>query len=174
MYAIRSYYGFYWSLVNDAITNGTKISLGPEASTEFKTSISIELQNETLYYFVSYLVSESGVSYSPVKVISGNVVDLDGNTYRTIYDSSSRKLWMAENLKVPQTTSGDHIPQLSSQQIQMHPNAYQTAWNFDMLNLETYGRLYSGTVLEMYYNVCPQGWHLPSEEEFNGLTLKLV
>ena len=57
------------------------------------------------------------------------------------------KIWMAENLNFK--TDSD-------------------SWNFnnDSLNGNKYGRLYT---FDMAKKVCPEGWHLPSKEDFEEL-----
>jgi uncharacterized protein (TIGR02145 family) len=47
---------------------------------------------------------------------------------------------------------------------------YQWACNGDEGNVETYGRLYTWFAITDNRNVCPTGWHVPSDAEWNTLT----
>ena len=64
---------------------------------------------------------------------------------------------MAENLKTTKYSNGDEI----SSGIYIQGN--------DLTNLETYGALYTWTVAVDSRNICPDGWHVPSEAEWNTL-----
>lgn len=71
--------------------------------------------------------------------------DRDGKTYKTI--EIGNQVWMAENLNY-NTSSG--------------------SWDFrnDPSNSSVYGRLYDWNTA---INVCPSGWHLPSDSEWMQL-----
>jgi uncharacterized protein (TIGR02145 family) len=98
------------------------------------------------------------------------VIDIDGNVYRTVIIGTQE--WMAENLKVTRYCNGDSIettiPTTRDISNDAFP-AFQWAYNGDNNYVATYGRLYTWYVLTNSCPVCPDGWHLPSDNEWNTL-----
>lgn len=80
----------------------------------------------------------------------GALVDLDGNSYRTIVYGET--VWMAENLKVTKSRDGEMITYF-------YPNG-------DSVTKEAYGLLYDYKTACI---VCPNGWRLPTNEEWEAL-----
>ena len=80
------------------------------------------------------------------------VTDIDGNVYQTVQIGD--QLWMAENLKVTHYQNGDEIP----------CNVY----NDDPSNSAIYGRLYTWYAVDDERGICPEDWHVPSENEVDS------
>jgi len=83
------------------------------------------------------------------------------------------QVWMAENLNVDHFSNGDPIEELED-----NGDWYQNgdneipAWchyNNDPTNGEKYGKLYNWHVVIDSRNVCPIGWHVPTDEEWQEL-----
>jgi uncharacterized protein (TIGR02145 family) len=51
---------------------------------------------------------------------------------------------------------------------------YQWAYNGDENNVTTYGRLYTWFVATDNRNVCPVGWHVPTDDDWTVLTDYLI
>lgn len=102
------------------------------------------------------------------------LTDIDENVYPIvkIYD----RLWMGVNLKTTRYSNGDLIPPTDPYGqyvcIEEEPK-YQWIYNGDEGNLEDYGRLYTWYVVTDSRNVCPDGWHVPSESEWIRLSDQL-
>ena len=102
----------------------------------------------------------------------GNLTDEDGNFYKTIVIGTQE--WMAENLKVSHFNNGDLIPIMSDsyQWIYSWNTIGGACWqnNDSTSNDCPYGKLYNWSAVSDQRNVCPAGWHLPSDEEWTTLT----
>ncbi|HPH81804.1 MAG TPA: FISUMP domain-containing protein [Flavobacteriales bacterium] len=98
-----------------------------------------------------------------------SVSDFDGNVYPTVLIGNQQ--WMAENLRSTHYANGEAIPNVPD----------HTAWsilstgawcyyNNSAANELVYGKLYNWYTVTDSRNVCPTGWHVPTDEEWAGLT----
>jgi len=100
----------------------------------------------------------------------GTVADYEGNLYFTKKIGS--QIWMIENLKTTKFNDGSDI-------VNAKWNSYPTyAWyNNDITYKDVYGALYNwhtvNTITNGGKNVCPLGWHVPSDAEWTILTTAL-
>jgi uncharacterized protein (TIGR02145 family) len=74
--------------------------------------------------------------------------DRDGKEYQ--YTTIGAQIWMAENLNYKATNS--------------------LCYDNDPVNCEIYGRMYQFSDTSEFKTICPQGWHLPAQEEWDELT----
>ena len=96
-------------------------------------------------------------------------IDIDGNEYETVQIGNQE--WMSENLKVTHYQNGDaifHFPDNEDWGLLIQ-GAYVN-YNNNPTNSNTYGRLYNWYAVDDYRGVCPEGFHIPSDEEFTVLT----
>jgi uncharacterized protein (TIGR02145 family) len=80
-----------------------------------------------------------------------------------------KKLWMIENLRVTRFNNGDSIPLVLDNEKWVNLNSPGYCFydnNLDSVN--SFGLLYNGYVTDT--NVCPVGWHIPTEKEWIALT----
>lgn len=99
-------------------------------------------------------------------------MDVDGNVYQTVTIGS--QVWMAENLKVTHYRNGDPIPNVTdgSTWSGLSTGAYCN-YNNDINNVATYGRLYNWYAVDDSRNIAPEGWHVPTDEEWKQLEMYL-
>jgi uncharacterized protein (TIGR02145 family) len=98
----------------------------------------------------------------------GTVTDIDGNVYHTVTIGS--QVWMVENLKVTRYRNGDPIPNVTSRvQWSTEKNGAYCNYNNNDTNASIYGRLYNWYAVNDNRNIAPQGWHVPSDQEFKTL-----
>lgn len=101
---------------------------------------------------------------------SPTVTDIDGNVYRNVQIGG--QCWMAENLRTTTYRDGTSIPNITD----------NTAWTLlntgawcsydnDPVNDSIYGKLYNGFAANP--DVCPQGWHVPTDAEWQQLEAEL-
>jgi len=100
------------------------------------------------------------------------VTDIDGNVYHTV--TIGTQVWMVENLKVTHYRNGDAIPLVtdSTSWINLTTGAY---CNYDnnANNAITYGRLYNWYAVDDSRNIAPEGWHVPTDDEWKRLEMYL-
>jgi uncharacterized protein (TIGR02145 family) len=108
-------------------------------------------------------------------VIHG-VTDIDGNVYDTV--TIGDQTWMVENLRTTHYNNGDiidsTIPATKSIVGESEPE-YQWIYNgdYNLQDFKYYGRLYTWYVVADPRNICPEGWHIPSDDEWKQLELYL-
>ncbi|MCX6244356.1 MAG: fibrobacter succinogenes major paralogous domain-containing protein [Bacteroidetes bacterium] len=101
---------------------------------------------------------------------SGTVKDIDGNVYHTI--TIGTQVWMIENLRVTKYSNGDPIGTTNPPDKNIFGETepkYQWAYDGDESNAAIYGRLYTWYILTDGRGICPDGWHVPSDDEWQTL-----
>ena len=99
--------------------------------------------------------------------------DYDGNVYNTVQIGA--QCWLKENVRATHYADGTSIPIATTSST---TNAYCCYPNNDASTVPTYGLLYNWpAVMQMDFNsgesdiqgVCPDGWHVPCEQEWYTL-----
>lgn len=100
---------------------------------------------------------------------TGTVTDIDGNTYLTVRIGD--QWWMAENLEVTHYRNSDPIPNVTDPGAWhgLTTGAYCEYAN-DIANVAVYGRLYNWYAVEDSRNIAPEGWHVPTDADWQILT----
>jgi len=97
----------------------------------------------------------------------GGVVDIDGNHYQTVIIGNQE--WMASNLKTTRLNDGEAIQNVTADSAWSRLSTPAYCWyNNDISNKDTHGALYNWYVIETG-KLCPKGWHIPSDEEWESL-----
>jgi uncharacterized protein (TIGR02145 family) len=98
-----------------------------------------------------------------------NVTDLDSNAYAVV--ELFGQCWMAENLRVTQYNNGDAIPtNIGSISWSNATVGGYALYNNDEANRSLYGLLYNQYAVVDARGICPTGWHVPNDDEWNALT----
>jgi uncharacterized protein (TIGR02145 family) len=113
------------------------------------------------------------VPQNPKSGYGPNISDNDGNTYKTVYIGTQQ--WMAENLKTEKYSDGTIIPNVTDNT--QWSNLTSAAWEYynnDAANNDKYGKLYNWYAVSPTTNgnknICPTGWHVPTDTEWTVLT----
>ena len=107
-------------------------------------------------------------SKKPIISEVGITVDIDGNQY-PIFQIGT-KIWMANNLKVTRFNNGDQITEIISDN--KWSNTRKTAWSMYDNSLKfgkPLGYLYNGNAVVDERNICPSGWHVPTDSDWENL-----
>ena len=105
---------------------------------------------------------------SPVEKLSADkVIDKDGNIYKTV--TIGTQTWITEDLRTTKYSNGDAVPTTILDISGESAPKYQWAYGDDTANVATYGRLYTWYAVTDSRNVCPTGWHVPSDAEWETL-----
>lgn len=187
--------GFQGTVVNFSVTEGSVLStsvisnnsgsvsniwtLGPTAGTQTLTISAFKNDGITHLDGSPIVVTAEALTISA----GAPLTDYDGNVYSTV--NIGNQTWMAENLKVTHYADGTEIPLITD-----GPTWYDLPGTdlaearaytyYDFNSSSGYGYLYtwvaamnlSGSTTNNpsgIQGVCPDGWHLPSLNEFTDL-----
>ena len=174
--------GLVWgTLQNPSIDDHEGMTNDGRGSGEFISTMS-GLASETTYYVRAYATNSAGTAYgnqehfttTPFDPDEGTVTDAEGNTYRTVVIGD--QVWMAENLRTGFYRNGNPIE---------FPNDDNNAWlsntagsyawyDNDISNKNRYGALYNWHAVNNPNGLCPPGWRVPADEDWDKLVNYLV
>ena len=181
--------GVCWSISHNPTTNDNHTSDGGGVGSF--TSILTGLSSNHTYYVRAYVTNQYGtvygeeVSFTTPFNADGDefscpgaisVTDQDGNIYNTVQIGG--QCWMRENLRVTQYADGTIIEQGNSNS---NTTGYWYYPDNNIDNGQTHGLLYNwsavmGTLSSSnatpsgVQGICPNGWHVPSDAEWEQLT----
>lgn len=171
--------GVCWGVNPNPTIADTKTSDGSGLGT-FTSSIT-GLVDNSAYFVRAYATNNVGTGYGPSVLLStvpgitfnsnlqyNTMTDIDGNIYKTI--EIGNQVWMAENLKVSRYRNGDSIPIVvdSSKWVGLSSGA-SCHYNQNLGYMPVYGKLYNWHVTEDIRKIAPDGWHIPTEGEWEIL-----
>ncbi len=156
--------GVCWSTSSNPTTANSYSSDG--TGTGSYTSSITGLSAGTTYYVRAYATNSSGTAYGVNRSFTtpAQVTDYDNNTYSTI--SYSGNVWMQSNLRVTHYKNGDAMWQASDTS-QYGGYAYYHSYNDNSSYASYYGYMYGGYAVNA--NICPTGWHVPTQSEWKTL-----
>jgi uncharacterized protein (TIGR02145 family) len=138
-------------------------------TTAGKATFAIDFGGKTC----SITIAVENVIQNPTSGYGPNITDAENNTYKTVYIGTQQ--WIAENLKVSKYNDGTTIPNITDNtQWQNNTTGAWSYYNNDAANNAKYGKLYNWYAVSKTTNgnknVCPTGWHVPSDNEWTVLT----
>ncbi len=170
--------GVCWSTSMNPTTANSHTTDGTGTGS-FTSDIAGLLANTT-YYVRAYATNSVGTSYGNQQSFTtiedglnsaltyGTVTDIDGNTYATIEIGTQE--WMAQNLRTSRYRNGDIIPNVPCSE----------AWNDFDIGAWThydddssydfpYGKMYNWHAADDPRGICPTGWSIPTDAEWEEL-----
>ncbi len=96
------------------------------------------------------------------------IKDIDGNCYRTLQIGS--QVWMIDNLKVSRYRNGDSIPFIINDSL--WAGTFSGATTVYMNNYELikeFGLLYNWYAVSDARNIAPEGWRIPTKDDWEIL-----
>ena len=166
--------GICWNINPNPTVSHNSNTIG--AGNESFSSIITGLTPNTMYYARAYATNCEGTSYGNEVIFTtiagdystpGAGVTYNGYTYATIVFGNGQE-WMAENLRTTHFSNGDTIPNfILFDQVVSDPGWVN--YNHDPQLGNIYGKLYNFRAVQDSRNICPSGWHIPNENEWNLL-----
>ncbi len=167
--------GVCWSKMQNPTKDDNKTING--AGTGIFTSGIKGLTASTGYYLRAYATNSIATSYGDelfFKTYTGTVPDIDGNIYNTI--TIGAREWMAENLKTTRFNDNTSIPNVTefNDWAGLYSSGYCWYNNDTDVRKTDNGALYNWYAVDAASNggknICPVGWHVPSDAEWTELT----
>jgi uncharacterized protein (TIGR02145 family) len=177
--------GVVWSTSqNPTLANNMGIETNGTGLGSFISNLS-SLSSFTTYYVKAYATNNAGTAYGNEVTFTtapsgggnawlnpnlsyGSVTDQDGNSYATIIIGTQE--WMAENLRTTQYRNGDLLVSVTNDGDWY--GLASGAWahfDYDSSNENPFGKLYNWAAVVDSRNVCPTGWHVPTDVEWSTL-----
>ncbi|HAQ37706.1 MAG TPA: hypothetical protein DCX89_06470 [Saprospirales bacterium] len=103
-------------------------------------------------------------------LVYGTMTDQEGNTYKTI--TIGTQTWMAENLRTTIYRDGSSIPKVTDDKKWVDLVSGAQCSNkkaSDNNTVCTFGILYNWYTVSDNRNIAPEGWHVPTDEEWGEL-----
>jgi uncharacterized protein (TIGR02145 family) len=124
-----------------------------------------------LAYDSLFLMEEKKTIYEKTKHISyekkENIVDIESNIYRTI--KIGKQVWMADNLSTTKYNNGDNIDNIIFSKGDEEEDNKIWNWSENRVLVFENNYYYDAHVVLDSRNICPIGWHIPSDKEWKIL-----
>lgn len=120
------------------------------------------------FFFVGLALFILAQSCEKEKKQSGLPTDGDGNTYDTVVLGT--QVWLTENLKTTKYNDGYPIPLAEENESWASTGRAAYCWYQNNQDYkDTYGAIYNWYAAQLHEYICPVGYHVPTEEEWETL-----
>lgn len=129
---------------------------------------------DTVYFVRAYATNIKGTAYGNVqsfrtmKSVTYGVTDIDGNNYPVV--KIGEQYWLRKNLRVTRYRTGDPIANVTADaQWKILVTGAFCRYDNLAVNDTIYGNFYNGYALADSRGICPTGWHVPTDLEWETL-----
>ena len=172
--------GICWSTSPHPTVNDSHTADG--SGTGSFTSDLTGLASNTMYYVRAYATNYVGTAYGEEYSFTTlsdpcqgetTVADIDGNVYNTV--SIGNQCWMKENLRTTKYANGTVIASGSGTSTTVAYYYSLSSGDFNNGKLYNWKAVMGGASTSAFnpsgvQGICPNGWHVPSDAEWNQLT----
>jgi uncharacterized protein (TIGR02145 family) len=158
--------GICWATTPTPLATGSHTTDGTTTGT-FSSNLT-SLTGGTPYYVRAYATNSVGTAYGSQVTFNTKLADVDGNKYNIVVIGA--QIWMAENLKTTKFNNNGAIPNVTdgTAWTTLTTSAYCWMLNDAATYKPLYGAIYNWFTVNTG-NLCPTGWHMPSDGEFQTL-----
>ena len=161
--------GVCWGTVSGPTVTGSHTTDG--TGTGSFTSSLTGLAGSTTYYVRAYATNSSGTSYgTETTFTTWAATDADGNNYTSVIIGT--QTWLVENLRTTRFNNGDLIGTTVPVSLDITAEVsplYQWPCNGVESAVATYGRFYTYFAVIDSRGICPAGWHVPTDPEWETM-----
>ena len=140
------------------------------------------LNANTIYYLRAYANNGSWTSYGSMLTFTPSqyyqITDIEGNVYKAV--TIGTQIWMKENLKSTKYNDGSSLTKITENAAWAGLTSPAYCWynNDESTYKATYGALYNWYAVNEAStggkNICPVGWHVPSQAQWTILSDYLI
>ena len=172
--AVITVSGLCWGTTQNPVIGGPNVTTDGSLTGGFSSTMT-GLTKGTAYYVRAYATNTAGTAYGNQFRFSTDIDDVDGNVYNTI--PIDAQVWMAENLKTTLFNNSTAVPNVTATtgpgSWPLLTTAAYCWFNNDATTYKPlYGAIYNWFAVNAG-NLCPTGWHVPSDGEFGIMELYL-
>jgi uncharacterized protein (TIGR02145 family) len=166
-------YGHCYAQTSNPTISNDKTILTNATIGDYESTLTDLIANMK-YYVRAYasrgleVVYGDEVSFTTARTLT----DIDANQYNVV--QIGNQIWMKENLKTTKYNDGTNITYVEDGGVWQTLNAPGYCWydNYSFFYKDVFGGLYNWYTVNTG-KLCPIGWHVPTEAEWNTLTVFL-
>lgn len=132
------------------------------------TTVIEDLEAGTTYYVRAYVKNGDAATYGEEVMVTTTspLDDIDGNSYPVVVIGD--QTWTAENLKTTKYNDGTDIPNVTGEDAWSELETPAYCWWENDINEKRRGAFYNWYTVDTK-KLCPTGWHVPTEEDWDAL-----
>jgi len=164
--------GVCWGPDPEPTVDGNKLPMG-SGTAPFEDMLD-GLTPDTPYFIRAYAINAAGTGYGDNEGFRTRTADLEDSRNGKVYPTVriGDQVWMAANLDVGEKINGS-LDGSDDEVIQKYCYQNNDAYCAQFGALYSWEEMLQYDLTESSQGVCPEGWHIPSDEEWKVLELHL-